>query len=74
MTRGEVVTIAEDGPERLGDRTNSRLAALEVLVDVEAFERAMQPLGPRRVGVAVGDEGAVFECDRLGHDRAYRAG
>jgi hypothetical protein len=67
MTRGKVVTVAEDGPERLGDRTNSRLAPGQVLVDVKILKRAVQPLRPRRIGVAVGDEGAVFKRERLGH-------
>ena len=58
MARGEIVAIAENRAERLGDRAGRRLAAGEVLVDAEILERAMQPLGPRRVGVAIGDKGA----------------
>ena len=67
MARGEVVAVAEDGLQRCGDRARRGLAAGEILVDGEGFERAMQPLGPRGIGVAVGDEGAVFEGDRLCH-------
>ena len=46
MARGEVVAVAEDGAERLGDRTRRGLAAHQVLVDGEGFERAVQPLRP----------------------------
>ncbi len=60
MTRGEFVTIAEDGAERLGDRSRRSHPAYKVLVDVKGLEPAMQPLGESRVGMAVGDEGAVF--------------
>ena len=61
------------GRSALGDRARRGLAADQVLVDAEAFERAMQPLGPGRIGVAVGDEGAVFQRDGLGHDHAHCA-
>jgi hypothetical protein len=41
---GEVVPVAEDGAERLGNRARRRLAAGEILVDAEAFRAEMQPL------------------------------
>jgi hypothetical protein len=50
VARGEIVTITEDGLERLRDRPRFRLPADEVIVDAEALEPAMQPFGLRRVG------------------------
>ena len=67
VTRGKVVAVAEDGLQRCGDRARRGLAAGEILVDGERFERAVQPLGPSRIGVAIGDEAAVSEGDRLCH-------
>ena len=67
MAGGEVVAVADDGTERLGDGPCRGLAAHEVLVDAKALEAAMQPPGPSRIGVALGDKGAVFERDGLGH-------
>src|SRR5262249_46650005 len=58
---------------RPGDRTCRRLAAHQIFVDGEAFERAVQPLGPGRIGVAVRDKGAVFEGDRFDHHLAHCA-
>src|ERR1043166_7451246 len=69
MTGSEVVTIAEDGTQRDRDRAGRRRAAHEVLVDAEIFERVVQPLRPRRIGVAVRNKGAIFERDGLCHSR-----
>ena len=67
MTCGELVAVAEDGAQRFRDGAGCRLASGEVLVDAEALQRAMQPLGLSRIGMAVGNKGAVFERDGLGH-------
>jgi hypothetical protein len=40
---GEVIAVAEDGAQRVGDGARGGLAAHEVLVDAERFKRAMQP-------------------------------
>jgi hypothetical protein len=64
---GEVVPVAEDGAERLGNRARRRLAAGQILVDAEAFQAEMQPLGPCGIGVAVGDKGAVAISDGFSH-------
>ena len=39
MTCREVVAVAEDGAQCLGDRARGRLAADKVLVDAKAFKR-----------------------------------
>jgi hypothetical protein len=67
MASSEVVAVAEDGAQRFRNRTGRRRPTCEILVDAETFERAVQPFRPRRIGVAVGDEGAIFDGDRLGH-------
>jgi hypothetical protein len=53
MARGEVIAVAENWAERRGDRTRRGLATHEALVDGEGFERAVQPLRPRGVGMAI---------------------
>jgi hypothetical protein len=67
MARGGFVAIAEDWAERVRHGAGQRLAPSEVLIDGEAFEGAMQPLRPDHIGVAIRDEGAVFDGDRLCH-------
>jgi hypothetical protein len=62
---GEVVAIAENGLDRLRDRPALRLPTGQIAIDAAALKPAMQPLGLSRVGVAIGDEGAVFERDGL---------
>ena len=65
VARGEFVAVAEDGAQRLRDRSRRGHPADKVLVDVKGLEPAMQPLRPARVGMAVGDEGAIFELGLL---------
>jgi hypothetical protein len=67
VSRREVVAVAKDGAQALGDRAYRGLATDKVLVDAKAFQSTMQPLGPAGIGVAVGDEGAVFVGDGLCH-------
>jgi hypothetical protein len=69
LSRCEVFAVAEDRAQALGDGASRRLPSGKVLVDLEALEPALQPLRPRRIGVAVGDEGAIFERNRLSHGR-----
>ena len=66
VTSGEVLAVAKDGTQSLGDRACGGFPADKVLVDVEAFESPMQPLGPARVSVAVGDEGSILQGNGLG--------
>ena len=78
MAGGEVVAVAEDGPQGFGYGPALGLTPDQVLVDAERLQPAVQPLGPSRVGMAVGDEGAVFVRDGLRHDpthprRSYRS-
>jgi hypothetical protein len=69
LARCELVAVAEDRAQCSWDRASCGLAANQVLVYVKAFKRTMQPLSPIRIGVAVGDKGAIFESDRFGHGR-----
>jgi hypothetical protein len=69
MSGREVVTVAEDRPERRWYRAGRGFAPNEVLVGVIAFKRAMQPLTPRLVAVAVAHEGAVCEWRTIWHVR-----
>jgi hypothetical protein len=39
----------------------------QLLVDAEAFQAAMEPPGPQRISVVVGNKGAVFVGDGLCH-------
>jgi hypothetical protein len=48
-----------------GNFAGRRLATDQVLVDRERFQAAMQPPRPAGVGVAVGNEGAIFEGSGL---------
>ena len=64
---GEVVAVAEHGPQRFRDGAGRRLAAGQILVDAEALQPAMQPFGPCGIGVAVGDKGAVAISDGFSH-------
>ena len=65
MTGGEIVAVAEDGAKRRRYRSGCGLAADQILVDGKRLKRTMQPSRPVRVGVAVGNEGAVFELGDL---------
>jgi hypothetical protein len=67
MPGGEVVAVAEDGPQGLRHGAGRRLAAGQILVDAEAFQPAMQPFGVRGVRVAIGDKGAVAISDGFSH-------
>ena len=67
MPGGELVAVAEDWPQALGDRPRTGLAPDQLLVDGEALEPPVQPLRPLGVGVAVGQERPVFEHRRLSH-------
>src|SRR5262249_3751641 len=68
----ELVAVAKDRTQCLWNRPNRRRTPCKVLVDGEAFKRTMQPLRPICVGVAIGDEAAIFEDDRLGHYGTWR--
>ena len=72
VARREVVAITEDRAQARGDGPGRSLAPDQVLVDAEAFERAMQPFRPIEFGVAVGNECAIFERYGLGHGRSHR--
>jgi hypothetical protein len=67
MAGGKIVAVAEDGFERLRHGAVRRLPVHKILVDMKRFKPTMQPLGRARVGVTVGNEGAIFERDGLGH-------
>jgi hypothetical protein len=67
LAGGEVFAVAEDRAQARGDRASRRLPSGQVLIDLEAFEPTLQPFRPARVGVAVGDEGAIFERERVRH-------
>src|SRR5262249_26685093 len=67
----KILAIAEDRAQRFWDRPRPCRAAGEVLFDAIAFESGVQPLGPRLVAMAVAQEGAIFERDRLAHTRSF---
>src|SRR6185369_11334056 len=68
MAGGEVVAVAEDGPQCLWDYSGCCRAANQLPVDAEGLQPAVQPLRPARVAVAVGEERAVLEWDRRRHE------
>src|SRR5262249_4574423 len=50
---GEILAVPEYGPERLGHWATRRVSSCEA-THGETFKPLMQPLRPRRVGMAVG--------------------
>ena len=60
--RAEIFAVAEDGAELPRNRAERGRAARQP-AQREAFEARMQPFRQRGVGMAVGEEGAVFEIN-----------
>src|ERR1700752_3241664 len=67
MPGGKSLPVPEDWPQCNGHGPSRCLAPNQILVDAMALELCMQPLGPRRVAVAVAQECTVLERDRIGH-------
>jgi hypothetical protein len=58
---GKVFAVAEYRTQGLGYRPGRCFPANQLLIDGVAFKRCMQPLSPRRIAVAVAQEGPIFE-------------
>lgn len=56
----EFAWVAIDRAQRLVDDACG-ISPDEVVIATETFQPAMEPLGPGRIGVTVGDEGAILE-------------
>src|SRR5262245_46122504 len=65
---GRILIIAEDRSQRFWQQARGTLAADEVLVDAELFERPVEPLAPGGVAVAVAQERAIAGRRTTGHD------
>jgi hypothetical protein len=60
VTGREVLAVAEDGAQRFWNWAKRRVSTRKA-THWEAFQPAVQPLRPRRVGVTVGEKCAVLE-------------
>src|SRR6476660_3134966 len=67
MARREIVSVAENRPQRLGDYPHRRLSADQIPIDPKTFEPPVQPIRPPSVGVAIRDEGTVLVFERRAH-------
>jgi hypothetical protein len=67
MTSGKIFAIAEDRPQRRGNRADWRFSSDQVLVNAIAFERAVQPFCPLVIAVAVAKERLIFQASWLCH-------
>src|SRR5262245_33263724 len=71
MIRAKFVTFAKDKAQRFMDRSSS-VAPYELVIGAEAFQPAVQPLRPARVGVAVNNERTVLDLQGHAYPRNQR--
>jgi hypothetical protein len=55
----------EDGAQAIGNCSGRGFPTDKVLINAEAVEPVMQPLGPAHIGVIIGDKSPVFVGDGL---------
>ena len=74
--RGELVTIAEDRPEALGDYAHFGQAPGQAMGNLELLQLVVEPVGDILVLVAVAQEGeiAVAEARDTPHGRPFVIG
>jgi hypothetical protein len=60
-TAGKILAVPKNRSQCLGHRAERRRAPDQVLVDVKAFKRAVEPLRPAHIAVAVAQKRAVLQ-------------